>query len=230
MLLLTMNIRHGVGPRVARTVNFIEELRPAVAVLTEYRANSRGADLRAGLHQIGYTHQLAACAEPGKNSVLIASDRAFHAIDLPEVGDSLSHRLLLAQFAGVALAGVYFPQGEAKRPLFKILDGLIVPRLEPLGLILGDFNTGKHYEDEDGRTFACADCFTALLQGGLIDSWRRRNASAREFSWYSSKARGFRVDHALCTPELDSRIRSVRYIHSCREASITDHSALLVEL
>jgi exonuclease III len=57
-----------------------------------------------------------------------------------------------------------------------------------------------------------------------------RHPSTTEFSWYSRKGAGLRIDHALASPMLDERISSARYEHSVRAAGLPDHSALVVEI
>jgi endonuclease/exonuclease/phosphatase family metal-dependent hydrolase len=46
----------------------------------------------------------------------------------------------------------------------------------------------------------------------------------------ASRGNGFRYDHALASPPLDARIRSVRYSQELRAAGLSDHAGLVVEL
>jgi exonuclease III len=46
----------------------------------------------------------------------------------------------------------------------------------------------------------------------------------------ASRGNGFRNDHALASPPLDARIRSVRYAQELRAAGLSDHAGLVVEL
>lgn len=228
MRLLTINIQHGGGLRAARIASFIVEQSADVVVLTEYRRNESGQKIVASLNEHGYNFQTAASHDAKQNSVCILSRTPFRALDLGWA-DADSHRLLAAQFTTVTIAGVYFPLNEAKRLVFERLKSHLLPQLGSRGVVLGDFNTGKPFEDEASSTFLCADCFDDLLSAGLVDSWRRRNPNAKEFSWYSRANNGFRIDHALCTPDFDKTIREVRYIHEPRISRMTDHSALLVQ-
>jgi exodeoxyribonuclease III len=230
MRILTLNIRHGGGKRVDRIVGFIRELDPDVLVLTEYRANVNSLPLQTALFEHGYKWQASSSNDPRQNSVFLASRTSFH----PEIGHSdlgkHAHRLIVASFEALNLVGVYFPQNEEKRAVFDYLNNRL---LDSLGatMVIGDFNTGRPYLDEVGRTFACIDCFEALEKtSGLVDSWRSRNPDAREFSWYSKSGNGFRIDHVFCTPALDQRIRQIRYAHETRNDSVTDHSAMVVDL
>jgi exonuclease III len=65
---------------------------------------------------------------------------------------------------------------------------------------------------------------------GFCDLWRRRNPEGREFSWYSTRGNGFRIDHAFLSPALAGRAGAVRYSHEEREARLSDHSVLILDL
>ena len=97
------------------------------------------------------------------------------------------------------------------------------------GFIIGDFNTGRHYIDEKRKTFYCSEYFDRFKEASLIDSWRSRNQEIKEYSWYSSKGNGFRIDHVFSTPDLDKMLSDVHYSHVEREKGLSDHSALIVE-
>jgi exodeoxyribonuclease-3 len=56
-----------------------------------------------------------------------------------------------------------------------------------------------------------------------------------ECTWYSklkggARGNGFRLDHAFATPSLVPRITTCRYSHVVREAEISDHSIMIVEI
>ena len=124
--------------------------------------------------------------------------------------------------------GAYFPIKQEKRSVFDFICSRGIELLGTHGVLIGDFNSGKAYLDEVGRTFSCIDCFERLETVGLIDSWRSRNPDGREFSWYSSGGNGFRLDHVFCTAALDAHISSIRYCHMPREQKTSDHSAMIV--
>lgn len=228
MRLLTLNIRHGGGTRQRELTAFLAATEADVVVLTEYRANDVGLALRTAMREQGLQFQEASCNDPKVNSVCVASRRPFRVLNVPAGVDDELHRVLAIDLNGVRVAGVYFPQNEAKRAVFRRLKRHLLPMLGR-GVILGDVNTGRPFEDEEGKTFFCVDCFDDLLSAGLVDSWRVRNSEVKEFSWYSRAGNGFRIDHALSTPDFDISIRSIAYIHESRLSGATDHSALLVQ-
>ena len=228
MRLLTLNIHHGGGTRGDRLVDFLLKQAADTIVLTEYRANTTGERVKSRLSAHGYRHQAASSTAPKQNGLCILSRLPFAKVEIDCDTGADRHRLLALRFEGLLVGGVYLPQKKAKRAVFETLRRNLLPQLGKLGVVLGDFNTGRPFEDEAGKTFYSADCFDELLSAGLVDSWRSRNPTDREFSWYSRSNNGFRIDHALSTPGFDASIQSIQYIHESRTSGITDHSALLL--
>jgi exonuclease III len=101
-------------------------------------------------------------------------------------------------------------------------------------LLAGDWNTGAHRIDETGRTFVCADRFAGLSALGWTDVWRHHHPGATEWTWHTKRngvrGNGFRIDHAFATPSLLPRIASCRYSHKERDAGMSDHSMVIVDV
>jgi exodeoxyribonuclease III len=218
--LATLNIQHGGGKRIAPIAEFLQDLKSDVLILTEYHLADK--DLSKKLMEFGYQYQVAGSQQAKENSVLIASKESFSTLEA-------SQRITSVKLKDFTLFGVYFPQGNEKLPVYEMLKSEIKEAGTTV-LVLGDFNTGIHFMDEAGKTFTCVDSFKSLEDVGLVDSWRTRNPTTKEFSWYSSQGNGFRIDHAFCSKELDRRVSKVEYIHTPRELKFTDHSALVVEI
>jgi hypothetical protein len=83
---------------------------------------------------------------------------------------------------------------------------------------------------KEGKSFVCAEHFTRLSELGWTDLWRHFNPGATEWTWRSHQGNGFRVDHAFASPALLPRVRACRYSHVEREARISDHSIVIVEM
>lgn len=236
MRIVTWNLQHGGGKRIGGIVDAIRSYSADVLVLSEFRDNPPGEILRGELKEMGYRFQAAPEAEARTNTVLVAAREPFEPVTFPgqmadpNLGD-FSTSALLAKFPDLNVFGLYLPGEERKRPVFDFLLNLPAEYLASDSLLIGDFNTGLHYQDENGATFKSAEQFQELLSQGWIDAWRRRNPDAREFTWLSPGYRnGFRLDHAFVSPALDQRIANVRYSHTEREQGITDHSVMLLEL
>ncbi len=84
--------------------------------------------------------------------------------------------------------------------------------------------------DEPGATDRTAPFMDKILAAGFQDVWRDRFPEGREFSWYSHRGNGFRVDHAFASPRLAPRIGDVRYSHAERAIGVSDHSALVLDI
>ncbi len=97
-------------------------------------------------------------------------------------------------------------------------------------LAIGDFNTCRAYVDEPGAIDGTAYFMDSMAAIGFSDVWRHRYPDGREFSWYSHRGNGFRIDHAFLSPSLAARAGVVRYSHEERLAGLSDHSVLLLDL
>jgi len=231
--LLVWNIRHGGGDRVPGILAFIDAQAPDAVVLTEYRDNKQGKAIEEHLSRNrGFECVHPSGTLPRVNSVLIAGRQPMQRHD---VGNDLgpnAHRCCAIEIDGLLLVAFYFPCGKAKVPLFDFIDRHTRSWHSLPTLLCGDFNTGLHQQDEEGTTFIAANRFESLTSRGWVDVWRDRHRTTREFSWYSSKGHGFRIDHALASPSLAPRILSAEYCHVPREsaAPVSDHSALIVEI
>jgi exodeoxyribonuclease-3 len=229
MKLVTLNIQHGGGARILKILGYLESQDADVIVLTEFRENANADALRSALTAKGYLYFAAASNNHKENTVCIFSRYPFESRTYPELPAEDRRRLISAHFEGVAIYGVYFAQNVAKARLFEFLAKGNHKPTEARHLIVGDFNTGLHFLDEQGATFFCTAEFQALLNSGLVDSWRSRNPDNREFSWYSNHGNGFRIDHVFSSTEADSLIEQVYYDHTPREVKATDHSALVIK-
>lgn len=167
--------------------------------------------------------------DPNLNGVLIASKlplekRCHYAPNLEQ-----PYRLLQSTIKGVIVVGVYMPLDPAKTTYW---DAIIAkaPEIATVPtLMIGDFNTGRHYMDEKGATFTSAKYMDHMEDVGFTDVWRKAHSEEREFSWYSNRGNGFRLDHAFASTSLVSQITSVYYSHQAREQGFSDHSIMVVE-
>jgi len=240
MKLLCWNIQHGGGPRRARIVEEITAYDPDAIALTAFRAKP-GEALRADLRERGW--DFCETTEPKGNSNGIAvfsrtpmrtrpcpappgESTRWLDVDFPEFGFGLGVLHIMA--AGSASKNL------AKVQFWDALLAAATSRLHEPSLLVGDWNTGVHRLDEPGKTFVCDGHFAKLSTVGWTDLWRHRHPGATEFTWYWTvrgvRGNGFRVDHAFATPNLLPRVRECRYSHAERDAGISDHSLVIVEI
>jgi exodeoxyribonuclease III len=229
MRLLAWNIRQGGGSRLARIADALARHEADILVLSEYRGGEAAGRLRAALALLGYGYVTALTPPPGCSGVLIAARCAFRddgavGVDLPE-----PYRMVSAEFPDVRLVGVYMPNLLAKVPYWETL----IATLSETGghaLAVGDFNTCRPYLDEAGAIDRTAHYMDRIAEIGFCDLWRRRNPELREYSWFSTRGNGFRIDHAFLSDALVARTGTIRYSHEERLAGISDHSPLILEL
>lgn len=216
-----------------------------VVLLSEYRVTI-GGQLRGVLADCGLTHQLSSEPAKGKNGLLLASRHAIRRIDGPALEYGLSTRLLDIELVDTALGltGVHIP--DDSRPAARAACWLEMVRLARIRagfshIFFGDFNTGRHYEDEPGATFTCTRHLGTVCSLGYIDAFRRLHPTAREATWKApagtrvnpvktGSSEGFRLDSALLSPCVATRLVSAGYAHCVRETGISDHSAMMIEM
>jgi exodeoxyribonuclease-3 len=226
---LAWNIRQGGGTRLAAITAAIAAHDADAVVLSEYRGGASGERLRAALAAIGYPHTTELVPPPGRSGVLIAARRRLReepfAVALLE-----PCRIVAVELAGLRLFGVYMPNLLAKVPYWEALITALAAEAEGAALAIGDFNTCRAYVDEPGAIDACAHFMDKVEAIGFCDLWRRHNPDGREFSWYSTRGNGFRIDHAFLSAKLARRTRTIRYSHEARLAGLSDHSPLVLDL
>jgi exodeoxyribonuclease III len=249
MRLLTLNLRHGGGRRMAELLAHLLRHEADVLVLCEHRHNAASVLLREGLAAAGYGHQAAslrgaggsprargAPAARGANHLLVASRRPLGPVPRGvRAGLRVDRlRLLPVTVEGLLVVGVHLPNLKAKLPHWAALLRLAARLDGQRAVFLGDFNSLHHVQDVERPPFpmgaSCEAYMSALEARGWVDAWRRLHPHAREYTWYSHRGRGFRLDHAFLSPACAPALRTARFDHAVRESAASDHSALLVEL
>jgi exodeoxyribonuclease-3 len=229
--LLAWNIRQGGGTRLPRITAALASHDADVLVISEYRGGESGERLRAALAVIGYPHVTASTPPSGGNGVLIAARQPFD--DGGPLSDTVPDpcRMVRAYFGTLRICGVYMPNLLKKVPYWEaLIAALAAEPLQAKALAIGDFNTCRAYVDEPGAIDPCAHFMDAVAAIGFSDLWRQRYPEGREFSWYSTRGNGFRIDHAFLSPAIAGRAGEVRYSHDERLGGLSDHSVLILDL
>jgi exodeoxyribonuclease-3 len=229
--LLAWNIRQGGGTSLAAIAAALARHESDVQVITEYRGGDSAERLRAALAALGYRHMTALTPPPGRNGVLIASRHPFD--DGGPLSEALPEpcRIVRGYFGAIGIYGIYMPNLLKKVPYWEaLIAALAVESLGAEALAIGDFNTCRAYVDEAGAIDPCAHYLDAVAAVGFCDMWRRRHPEGREFSWYSTRGNGFRIDHAFLSPALAARAGPIRYSHEDRCNGLSDHAPLILDL
>ena len=108
------------------------------------------------------------------------------------------------------------------------------------GLFIGDTNCGKRGIDEEQPSSTVFrrehDWVEKLERQAWVDAFRHLEGDRREYSWYSHRNNGFRLDQAYCSPRLIAAVSSQRYVWGSdpeqpnRRDALSDHAAILLDL
>jgi exodeoxyribonuclease III len=227
---LAWNIRQGGGSRLAAIAAALARHDADVLVISEYRGGEAAARLRLTLAELGYRHATRLAPPPGRNGVLIASRRKLRQEEVVSASVPEPYRMVGVAVAGLRLHGIYMPNLQQKVPYWQALIATLAAGAPQRVLAIGDFNTCRAYVDEPGAIDATAYFMDEVEAIGFCDLWRQRYPDGREFSWYSTRGNGFRIDHAFLSPALARRAISVGYSHDERLGGLSDHSPLIVDL
>lgn len=233
---VSWNIRRGGAGHVEEILQALESHDPELAVLVEY-SESGDSRLREGLEELGLTHQHVAGEDRASARVLIASRPPSEEVEPSAPGLELPERWaeVVVPSHDLRVAGVYVPvtgsRPARKRRMWNAIREAAVRRISEPYLIVGDWNTGDHPMDKTHpcREFRFTGEYRKLLDSGYVELWRACHPRDEEFSWYG-RGRGFRIDHAFASPPLAERLRNCHYSHGEREAGVSDHSMLIVDL
>lgn len=203
---------------------------PDIVVLTEFGGRN-GPEVCASLSKSGWIHQVTSEPPTWENGVLIASRSPFLSSERPANGPAEIERWLAVQFHGFTLIGLYFPLEKTKRDFWRSVIHLANDHRDRPCLLIGDFNTTKHFVDEIGSSVPGSEFIVELELLGWTETWREHNPNASgEYTWYHPKGNGFRIDHAYCSESLRPFATSAKYSHQERVLKISDHSVLNVLL
>ena len=245
MRILAWNIQHGGGARLTRVIEEISAYEPDVIALTEYRTGP-GLSLSSAFKGRGLLHVETTEPSGHRNGIAVFSRTPLLRrppppvpaesrgrwldIDMPEHGFGIGVLHILASGSSTNE-----PSTGTKTRFWNAVLRAAKRRLREPFLFVGDLNTGAHRIDEAGKTFVCAEHFGRLSELGWTDMWRHYNRGETEWTWYSkrkggARCNGFRLDHAFASPSLMPRITSCRYSHRERDAGVSDHSVLILDV
>ena len=255
MKIATYNI-NGIKARLPRLLEWLEETRPAVACLQEIKTQDEDFPA-AEFEKLGY--QAVWHGQKGFNGVAILADGTMP-VEVgrglagdPEDGHA---RYLEAEVFGLRVACIYLPNGNPQPgPKFdyklRWMERLRARMREIMAeevpaVVLGDYNVIP--EDRDVWSPAAMasdalmqpqsrDAYARLLGDGWTDALALHNPDGGVWTFWDYQAgawqrdHGFRIDHALLSPELSDRLAAcgVDKDHRGREKA-SDHAPVWIEV
>ena len=261
MKLATWNI-NGMRARLEFILRWLEDRKPDVVGLQELKLPDEKFP-HAEFEAAGY-----AALHHGQKSwngvaVLYRTDAMETAPKLLQRGlpgqEDFGSRLISAELNGLSFISVYCPNGKTlehddytrKLAWFDALRQFIAESYQPDQplIVCGDFNICPapidswnekgladaifHTDEERGR-------MQALLDWGLVDSFRSIHPEAQEFSWWDYRGgafhrrQGLRIDFVLATAPLIEHLASAEIDREYRKKqdglTASDHAPVLIEL
>lgn len=247
---------NGIKARLPRLLEWLEETRPSVACLQEIKTQDEGfpADefAKIGYHAIWH-------GQKGFNGVAILADGVAPVETcrgLPGEPEDEHSRYLEADVFGLRVVCIYLPNGNPQPGLkfdyklrwMKRLRGRMaeLSQQEIATVVIGDFNVIP--EDKDvwsPRAMASdalmqpesRDAYRRLLNDGWTDAIDIHNPRGGVWTFWDYQAgawqrdHGFRIDHALLSPELADRLVAAGVDKEYRgREKASDHAPIWVQL
>ena len=253
--LATFNV-NGIGTRLPHLLAWLEKERPDVVALQELKAVDQAfpaSELEAAGYGAIWHGQRSwnGVALLGRGAVPVESRRG-----LPGDPDDAQSRYIEAVVHGVAVAGIYLPNGNPQPgPKFdyklawmaRLLRRAKALAAQPHPVaILGDFNVIPTDEDVyDPKAWRkdalmqpeVREAFERLLAQGWTDALRQVHGDRRIYTFWdyfrqhAERDRGLRIDHLLLNPPLAERLVDAgvdRWVRLQEKAS--DHAPTWVEV
>jgi exodeoxyribonuclease III len=254
MKIATFNI-NGIKARLPRLLEWLEETRPSVACLQEIKSQDEGFPADE-FEKIGY--QAIWHGQKSFNGVAILADGAKPVEVQRGLGgepEDDHSRYLEADVFGVRVACIYLPNGnpqpgpkfdyklrwmERLRARMREIAAEEVP-----AIVTGDFNVIPHNRDVWSVPAMASDAlmqpesrdaYFRLMGDGWTDALETLNPAGGIWTYWDYQAgawqrdHGFRIDHALLSPELADRLKAagVDKDHRAREKA-SDHAPVWFE-
>jgi len=219
---------NSIRQRLAHVVDWLNAHEPDVLALQEIKVEAPGFPL-AEIEATGYRCVLDGQKAYNGVALLSRDDPVDVATGIPDLNDD-QRRVIAATYAGTRVINVYVPNGQSvgsDKYRYKLdwLDALTayvaaeLKRHEYLAIV-GDFNIAPedrdvHDPEEWRDKVLCSgperDRLKALMELGLVDTFRLFNQPEGSWSWWDYRAmnfrrkRGLRIDLILASKALAAR-------------------------
>ncbi|WP_206049407.1 exodeoxyribonuclease III [Novosphingobium sp. PC22D] len=255
MKVASFNI-NGVKARLPRLLEWLEETRPQVACLQEIKSQDEGFPADA-FEKIGY--KAIWHGQKSFNGVAILADGETPVEvrrGLEGEPEDDHSRYIEADVFGIRVACIYLPNGNPQpgpkfdyklRWMRRLRERMeAIAREEVPAIVTGDYNVIPTDSDVWSPPAMAADAlmqpesrdaYARLLGDGWTDALRTHNPRGGVWTYWDYQAgawqrdHGFRIDHALLSPELADRLVDcgVDKAHRGREKA-SDHAPVWVRL
>ncbi|WP_106497932.1 endonuclease/exonuclease/phosphatase family protein [Lentibacillus sp. Marseille-P4043] len=232
--IVTWNIRQGGRKAIQQIVNSLISHQADLIVLTEYKNNDAGAFLVSELRKEGWTYIQSSYPPKKENGILILSAYPLKDYSPPFSKQQGSHRWneVYIPSHNIYLLGVHVPNVNEtydKAFFWQQIVQYAHHRTNDKAIIVGDFNTARRDEKENAP-LKYSNFIMKLLESGWTDAWKKSHAGVLDYTWYSTKNNGFRLDYIFLSPKLSGSLLTCYLSHRERIENFSDHSLLAAEL
>ena len=247
---------NGIKERLPRLLEWLEETRPGVACLQEIKTQDEGFPAEE-FEKIGY--KAIWHGQKGFNGVAILADGT-QPLEIQRGLDGdpedVHSRYLEADVLGLRVVCIYLPNGNPQpgpkfdyklRWMERLRERMAAIWAEEVpAIVIGDFNviptdrdvwSPPAMADDALMQPASRDAYARLQADGWTDALAAHNPRGGVWTYWDYQAgawqrdHGFRIDHALLSPELADRLVAcgVDKAHRGREKA-SDHAPVWVEV
>ena len=240
--LAAWNIRAGGGKRAALIGKALARMTPDIVVLSEFRSGVASQQVAQILAQAGLGAQLSVTdqVKPNVNTVMIAARGPLQRIGLRAKPEEPGRWLMAREGTrGVAIGAMHIPVQASERKLLYHDAVVSLARRWRGGpaLLVGDTNSGRIGMDEERPVFnkRTDAWFDRLEAAGWQDGFRTLYPEKREYTWYSHRDNGFRLDQVFVNGALAGHLTDVRHIWPPhqeapgRRDGLSDHAMLVAD-
>ncbi len=252
MKIISYNVN---GIRAALKKDFLAWLaseNPDILCIQETKAQVEQID-QTGFEELGYHCHWFSAQKKGYSGVGILSkakpDHVEYGMGIEKYDNE--GRFLRADFGEISVVSVYHPSGSSgvERQAFKMqwlsdFQNYVneLRQTRPQLILSGDYNICRlwidiHNPEKQQKTSGFLpeerEWFQEFVDDGYVDSFRKLNPAAHQYSWWSYRAtarqrnKGWRIDYHMVTTNLDDKIQAVSILP---EAVHSDHCPVVVEM
>ncbi|MBV7339347.1 endonuclease/exonuclease/phosphatase family protein [Chloroflexi bacterium TSY] len=221
--------------------------QPDIIGLSEFRGTAASQQLATRLAEAGIVHQLTSVntGTPAKNALLLASRYPLQRLTAAHM-PTLPERWILAKVEtkpSLAVGLMHVPNYTTPTLKYPFLDSILkMTEVWDRGptILGGDTNCGKRGIDEEKpsppKFQREHDFIIGMEERGWVDAFRHKHGDCREYTWYSHRNNGFRLDFAFLSPDLAPALAAARHewgidgSNPQRRDALSDHAALIIEM
>ena len=244
MRIVSWNIRAGGGKRIAGILAQLIAWQPDVIALSEFRGTPASQQLAADLAASGWPHQHQSTHQKkhALNALLTASRFPLDTLTIKYAPKAPQRWLVTKVDAALPfiMGNMHIPNFYTglKYPYHRAILRIMRSWAGGPALLIGDTNSGKADLDDVTGVFWKREheWMEAIEARDWVDAFRHLHGEKREYSWYSHKHNGYRLDQAFLNPELMPALKAMSYAWGQdandpeRRDALSDHAAIILDL